>query len=224
MEKLLRPYDKECMRVAMLKHEETFKEQVYELHRLYRIQKTLMKSIESTSTSSRPNGKIISNQYGNYMHNQNSRRFDLEHPADDDQRAYNVVAESSDHGNNRVLEVIDESEIELTLGPTRYMPPRKKKHGTDSDSAGPSFSSSSTESSHIMNRTSTTSMSMSMTKQDKQFHELGGLLQIADITLGYQNGGKKNTNIDHLEEQLMSRQERLKQPTWLYQVLSMNMT
>lgn len=28
MEKLLNPYDKEFMRMAMLKHEETFKEQV----------------------------------------------------------------------------------------------------------------------------------------------------------------------------------------------------
>lgn len=42
MEKLLRPYDKECMRVAMLKHEETFKEQVY----TYYIYKFLIHSIK----------------------------------------------------------------------------------------------------------------------------------------------------------------------------------
>jgi len=28
MEKLLNPYDKQCMKMAMLKHEETFKQQV----------------------------------------------------------------------------------------------------------------------------------------------------------------------------------------------------
>lgn len=42
MEKVLQPYDKEHMRMAMLKHEETFRQQVYELHRLYKIQKMLM--------------------------------------------------------------------------------------------------------------------------------------------------------------------------------------
>ncbi|KAI4381246.1 hypothetical protein MLD38_007338 [Melastoma candidum] len=46
MEKLVRSYDKERMKLAMLKHEQTFKEQVYELHRLYRIQKTLMKALK----------------------------------------------------------------------------------------------------------------------------------------------------------------------------------
>ncbi|XP_042028682.1 uncharacterized protein LOC121775721 [Salvia splendens] len=45
MERLLNQYDKEYMKMAMLKHEETFREQVYELHRLYRIQKMLMKDI-----------------------------------------------------------------------------------------------------------------------------------------------------------------------------------
>ncbi|KAL1537099.1 hypothetical protein AAHA92_29654 [Salvia divinorum] len=46
MERLvINQYDKEYMKMAMLKHEETFREQVYELHRLYRIQKMLMKDI-----------------------------------------------------------------------------------------------------------------------------------------------------------------------------------
>ncbi|KMT09815.1 hypothetical protein BVRB_6g127910 [Beta vulgaris subsp. vulgaris] len=46
MEKTLNSNDdKEFMRMAMLKHEETFREQVNELHRLYRIQKMLMESV-----------------------------------------------------------------------------------------------------------------------------------------------------------------------------------
>ncbi|KAI4387221.1 hypothetical protein MLD38_005068 [Melastoma candidum] len=45
MENLIRSYDKDNMKLAMLKHEQTFKEQVYELHRLYRVQKTLMKAL-----------------------------------------------------------------------------------------------------------------------------------------------------------------------------------
>ncbi|KAE8662851.1 hypothetical protein F3Y22_tig00113124pilonHSYRG00214 [Hibiscus syriacus] len=115
MEKLFKEYDKESMRMEMLKHEETFKEQVYELHRLYRIQKALMKSIEN----SRPNRK---------------RQFDSGHPA-------------NEHHGNRMLEVIDESNIELTLGP-----PTKKQHEISTpprtSDSGRSFSSSSTESCH----------------------------------------------------------------------------
>ncbi|XP_022741123.1 uncharacterized protein LOC111292802 [Durio zibethinus] len=213
MEKLVRPYDKEYMRMAMLKHEETFKEQVYELHRLYRIQKTLMKSIEN----SRTNGSFSfkNNHHGNHgnMHQNSRMRLDFELPADQE---YNIA--ESDHGN-RTLEVIDENEIELTLGPTRYMP--RKKHGTPltSDSGPSSFSSSSTESSH-MNRTSSsmTKQKTNTTRDEFNGRELG-LLQVTDMTLGYQNGSKNNID---LEEQL--KQERLKQPPWLFQVLSMNMT
>uniref|UniRef100_A0A0E0GQD5 Uncharacterized protein n=4 Tax=Oryza TaxID=4527 RepID=A0A0E0GQD5_ORYNI len=45
MEKLVRQCDMEVMKMAMLKHEETFKQQVYELHRLYRVQKQLMSDL-----------------------------------------------------------------------------------------------------------------------------------------------------------------------------------
>ncbi|MBA0770268.1 hypothetical protein Gotri_018926 [Gossypium trilobum] len=210
MGNLLRPYDKEYMRMAILKHEETFKEQVYELHRLYRIQKTLMKSMGS----SRPKGNFsLKNNYhhGNINMHQNTRtRLDLEHPAaEGDHRSNNVVAEP-DYGRNTILESIDESEIELTLGPTRYVP--RKKHGTPRTSdSGPSFSSSSTESSHVK-KTSTTG-------EDFTGNEQMGLFKVTDMTFGYPNGSKNNTD---LEEQL--RQERLKQPPWLFQVLSMNMT
>ncbi|XVF15451.1 hypothetical protein REPUB_Repub09cG0154600 [Reevesia pubescens] len=214
MEKLLRPYDKEYMRMAMLKHEETFKEQVYELHRLYRIQKTLMKSIES----SRPNGSFSlknNNHHGNMHQNSSRMRLDLEHPADQE---YNVS--ESDHAGNRMLEVIDEGEIELTLGLTRYVP--RKKHGTSpplTSDSGPRFSSSSTESSH-MNRTSSSMAKQKTNTSREEFNgrELG-LLQVSEMTLGYQNGSKNNLD---LEEHM--RQERLKQPPWLFQVLSMNMT
>ncbi|XP_062213367.1 uncharacterized protein LOC133914256 [Phragmites australis] len=42
MEKLVNHCDMELMKMAMLKHEETFRQQVHELHRLYRVQKQLM--------------------------------------------------------------------------------------------------------------------------------------------------------------------------------------
>ncbi|KAH1047657.1 hypothetical protein J1N35_038441, partial [Gossypium stocksii] len=94
----------------------------YELHRLYRIQKTLIKSFEN----SRPNGSFS-------LKNQTSRRrLDMEH---------------SVHHHNETSEVIDKSEIELTLGP-----PMKERQGTTLPRTldfGPYFSSSSSESCHV---------------------------------------------------------------------------
>ncbi|XP_066360476.1 uncharacterized protein [Miscanthus floridulus] len=42
---LVRQCDMEVMKMAMLKHEETFRQQVHELHRLYRIQRELMSDL-----------------------------------------------------------------------------------------------------------------------------------------------------------------------------------
>ncbi|CAH9111358.1 unnamed protein product [Cuscuta europaea] len=87
MEKrILNQYDMEYMKTSMLKHEETFKEQVYELHRLYQTQKKLMKN--------------ISKQKREYNNTRIPRESNLEE---------------------------DESELELTLGPSRYSRCRKNK-------------------------------------------------------------------------------------------------
>ncbi|KAI4997956.1 hypothetical protein ZWY2020_053298 [Hordeum vulgare] len=42
MEQLVQQCDMEVMKMAMLKHEQTFRQQVHDLHRLYRVQKQLM--------------------------------------------------------------------------------------------------------------------------------------------------------------------------------------
>lgn len=205
MEKLLNPYDKEFMRRAMLMHEKTFKEQVYELHRLYRIQKILMKNIESSrsngrsqelwNSSSRNGISIIqANQHHNTQHKP-SMMLDLEQPAD------MYIPESNGDG---MLEIIDESEIQLTLGPTNYTRRRKKPQTTrTSSNSGASFSSSSTGSSHI-NRTNIRA------REVIAGTELG-LVRVPDIL-------KK--------EEILKQQERIdqQQPAWLLQVLSLNIT
>ncbi|GLU13466.1 hypothetical protein SLE2022_301020 [Rubroshorea leprosula] len=208
MEKLLRPYDKEYMRMAMLKHEETFKEQVSELHRLYRIQKLLMKRIESNRPNGYRQGSWNTDLRQNNLHDHlqlNSRtRLDLECPAEE------YIAESD---CNKMLEIIEESEIQLTLGPASYS--RRKTPATPFTSdSGPSFSSSSTESSHVKKTNSMTHRRANTTTEELNDRELG-LHQGTDMTFGYQSGSKISIDI---EEQL--RQERLKQPTWLFQVLS----
>nr|DAD41462.1 TPA_asm: hypothetical protein HUJ06_015785 [Nelumbo nucifera] len=128
MERILKPYDKESMKMAMLKHEKTFKEQLYELHRLYQIQKMLMNNMKGSTGPDRcvPNGwnleKDISFSQANCTYREQQkprRRLDLEQPAEDC---------NADEGGDGVLEIEDESDIELTLGPAIYR--RRKKDET----------------------------------------------------------------------------------------------
>ncbi|XP_050104444.1 uncharacterized protein LOC126583937 [Malus sylvestris] len=233
MEKLLKPYDKEYMRMAILKHEETFKEQVYELHRLYHMQNILMKS---SIGKGRPNGQKQESWNLNYHQNQEAqfnpqRKLDLEQPAA--AGAEEFIADTD--GDDGVLEIIDESEIELTLGPTRYnnnsnrsSSSNGRKRGgeaaalTLSDSAGPSsFSSScSTGSSHAINRQS------SFSRRTNQSSTHGQLLPADMASGGYRRGGGSKisgSNVNGGEEQLR-QDEGLKLPHWHFQVLSLNMT
>ncbi|XP_038902582.1 uncharacterized protein LOC120089237 [Benincasa hispida] len=108
-------YSKHNMKMAMLNHEQTFRHQVYELHRLYRIQKMLMKNIREKN------------------------------------RGKTEEEEEEEEGEEEI-DFIEESEIELTLGPSNYSNQiggktgrrrrRMKKLGEGSDS-GMSFSASS---------------------------------------------------------------------------------
>ncbi|NP_001132519.2 uncharacterized protein LOC100276115 [Zea mays] len=50
----VRQCDIEVMKMAMLKHEETFRQQVHELHRLYRIQRELMMTTSDDLTGAKP--------------------------------------------------------------------------------------------------------------------------------------------------------------------------
>ncbi|KAH8503253.1 hypothetical protein H0E87_014518 [Populus deltoides] len=214
MEKFLKPYDKEYMRMAMLKHEETFKEQVCELHRLYRTQKIMMRNIESNRPSARcrelwssKNGFSFSQtNHARDMQQKSIAKLDLERPAE-----LYVVESNAD----TVLELIDESEIQLTLGPSSYNRRRKRETPLTSDS-GPSLSSTSTGSSHLNRTSSLTNQKINTRREELSGPELG-LFQVPDITLGYQNGSKNSIGV---EEQV--RQDRLKQPPWLCQVLRLN--
>ncbi|CAA7034614.1 unnamed protein product [Microthlaspi erraticum] len=149
MEKLLNPYDKQYMKMAMLKHEETFKQQVYELHRLYQVQKILMKNMKINKSNN------VNSGFGSFI-----RRVDNEVELS---RPGNFPGGGESGGN--IIEIMDESEIELTLGPSCYsgdgdLTRRNKKKKKNSlpemmdgnlNSSRRSFSSSSTGSSNNNN-------------------------------------------------------------------------
>ncbi|CAN6338724.1 unnamed protein product [Urochloa humidicola] len=91
---VVRQCDMEVMKMAMLKHEETFRQQVNELHRLYRIQRQLMSDLTRVDepVATRRRSK------------QPRRALDLQLPADE----YIVSADEDD-------EAAAGAELELTL-------------------------------------------------------------------------------------------------------------
>ncbi|RDX96514.1 hypothetical protein CR513_20814 [Mucuna pruriens] len=182
MEKLVRSCDKEYMRMAMLKHEETFKEQVYELHRLYRIQKILMQNMEARRGIEVREGEWYLKNAISLTHKgaqeKAQMKFDLERPAEEH------IAESEDG----VVEVIDETEIELTLGPSSYNRRKKVETPLTSDS-GHSLSSCSSGSSHV-NKT------RCHTTREESSGSIIRLVQVPGSTPGYQSGIRNSFDIE----------------------------
>ncbi|KAM0891545.1 hypothetical protein ACQ4PT_026349 [Festuca glaucescens] len=115
MGKHVRQCDMEVMKMAMLKHEETFRQQVHELHRLYRIQTQLMAGDLSTRRQPRrPRSK------------QPRRILNLQLPPD----KYLVGAEDE-----------DDEELELTLAVGGRTGKAPKKRGDAMYRAGGGFAS-----------------------------------------------------------------------------------
>ncbi|KAK3145988.1 hypothetical protein QOZ80_3BG0260110 [Eleusine coracana subsp. coracana] len=157
--------------MAMLKHEETFRQQVHELHRLYRIQKLLMrdlnrelKSQRNVSTSHNGGDSITEHRRGAFGVCSYEQRYatrgrghvvaaamaaprtalslDVLPPA-----AVEYVRSTEDDDDDEAEETDDEAELELTLavGGGCGGGGAKKRYG-EYPSGGESHSSSSTES------------------------------------------------------------------------------
>ncbi|EEC69575.1 hypothetical protein OsI_38885 [Oryza sativa Indica Group] len=99
MDKLVRQCDMEVMKMAMLKHEETFRQQVHELHRLYRIQRQLMSDLTMAELSSGHRRR-----QPRRSSKQPRRALNLQLPADE----YIVNADAADDND-------DTAELDLTL-------------------------------------------------------------------------------------------------------------
>ncbi|KAL6622511.1 hypothetical protein ACP70R_032390 [Stipagrostis hirtigluma subsp. patula] len=118
---LVRQCDMEVMKMAMLKHEETFRQQVHELHRLYRIQRQLMSDMgraELTSTRRRRS-------------KQPRRALDLQLPADE----YIVSTDEDDAGT--------ELELTLAIGGGRSTPRKNRRQERNNSGGSSPFASDS---------------------------------------------------------------------------------
>ncbi|XP_077233772.1 uncharacterized protein LOC143876052 [Tasmannia lanceolata] len=224
MERLLKQYEREFMKMAMLKHEETFKEQVYELHRLYQIQKLLMNDMKGFGLK-RPPISVRPHDYDserwnseNEMslqrvkyHNEDQkhpkRTIDLERPAED--------YFARDDGDV-MLQIEQDTDIELRLGWGCNQ--RKKEDMSYISDSGPRFASSSSSIDYSTIHQTDVRNSHRRNTREKLTGNDWGLIQIPDMNMSFQH----EKNSFGIEEQL--RQERLNQPPWMFHVLSLNMT
>ncbi|XP_074585911.1 uncharacterized protein LOC141841628 [Curcuma longa] len=200
MERFLRKYDKECMKVMMLKHEETFKQQVHELHRLYRVQKLLMRDMKNNELKSQSftnftdqknvsNSCLLGNSHKELRQPRRQRVLNLELPADQ----YIERAEE-----DVMLELEDGGGIELALTIGNGWRKREEVSFTSDEAA--SFSSSSTD---------TGGLKLSGHGWELQGMEEGNFSYDSNRKNGYEMEGV--------------REESLKQPSWHIQCLSLKM-
>ncbi|TKV91214.1 hypothetical protein SEVIR_9G080000v4 [Setaria viridis] len=165
MEQVFRHCDKDTLKLAMLKHEETFRQQVHELHRLYRIQKLLMRDLKrelksQSNLSTSPNGGYTEHGRGAlgmcaYEHRYAARGpggyVAVATPTPRTALSLDVVAPAveyvrsaeEDEDDEAEEETDDDAELELTLAVGGGG--AKKRYG-EYPSGGESLSSSSTES------------------------------------------------------------------------------
>ncbi|KAK1317409.1 hypothetical protein QJS10_CPA05g01288 [Acorus calamus] len=170
MERILKKYDKEFLKMIMLRQEQTLKEQVYELHRLYRIQKVLMNDMKNNVLKGQRIPAYIEADLNHSDNNCNNRQMtcqllNLELPP-----------EEADEAETRdVMVAIEESEIELTLGRggSTYRKRQETSAGTDSSA---SISSSSSECVNHQRTNATEFMNCDW-----------GLQQYANMSMGYQS-------------------------------------
>ncbi|KAK1315848.1 hypothetical protein QJS10_CPA05g02373 [Acorus calamus] len=120
MDRLLEQCNRETVRNTMLKHEEVFREQVHELHRLYRVQKSLMVELKNRETKphkehgfySSTSTSITKNRY---PHQGLNPYYDAK-PGSSSQEQPSVSSREAFHVLQRGSDVDDgESDVELTL-------------------------------------------------------------------------------------------------------------
>ncbi|XP_047088658.1 uncharacterized protein LOC124700610 [Lolium rigidum] len=162
MEQVYGHCDKDTLKMAMLKHEETFRQQVHDLHRLYRIQKLLMRNLKREIKSQQSNLSASPNGSGGAENNCGHRAalldvcsYEQQWPGAAATTRRGSHAAATPRAAQRAVEVEyaaqlspeatddEEAELELTLAVGNGA---KKRYSNEHYSPGQSFSSSSTES------------------------------------------------------------------------------
>ncbi|KAG0468844.1 hypothetical protein HPP92_018172 [Vanilla planifolia] len=192
MESFLKHHDKERMKKAMLEQEDTFRQQVHELHRLYRVQRQLMKEMTTNKVKnmiSKHMEKAISSCQPSYTDGHRERTkhhkmLALELPAEDYIKYNGEVAADIEH----------ENEIELTLA-TGSSQRKKEEVAHTSVSVGSLYSVS----------VDTRGLTL--------FGTEWGMPKVEEMYLTAQCERDNGFEVEH-----RMRQERLQRPPWLLHV------
>lgn len=123
-------YNKQHMKLAMLKQEETFRQQVQELHRLYKVQKSLMTDVKNLKVKKQGENETCSSK-----------------SSDSNPYQIRLVSEEQVRKPNFKLESGEDADLDLTLaiGNTTTRSKKKKTDASFTSDSGTSFSSSSNE-------------------------------------------------------------------------------
>uniref|UniRef100_J3LQ32 Uncharacterized protein n=1 Tax=Oryza brachyantha TaxID=4533 RepID=J3LQ32_ORYBR len=191
MSRHLKQYEKEHMKMAMLKQEETFKQQVQELHRLYRVQKLMMTT--AGSATAMPAAIRCTPEDEHHAEEENEAGSS---------QAYAAYAASERQAAAAATAVVDESELELTLaiGTTTT----KKEAPSSSVDSRTSNSSSSTESGSPQFGATT----MAPHRPSR--------LRSSSSSVKVVGAGTTTT-----QQRLDMEQDALKHPPWLHQCLNL---
>lgn len=195
MGKYLEQYEKENMRTAMLRQEETFTHQVHELHRLYRVQKVLLNDMKAEIEKQRkPSNSGTRIERWNADNNEMTSQQPCYSTCQDQTRfgrALDLDLPAEEYIRKDDREVDEYSDLELTLA-TGSKSRRKEENSFTSDSRA-SFSSSSSESGATRTKLNGNDW---------------GLFQVPDVNRGSYQKERK----------------RVAQPPWLFHRPSLNMT
>ncbi|KAI4985032.1 hypothetical protein ZWY2020_017662 [Hordeum vulgare] len=151
MEQAFMHCDKDALKMAMLKHEETFRQQVHDLHRLYRIQKLLMRDLkreiksQQSGLSASPNGSPGAEYDRRRASALDACSYEQQWQHGAARRGSHAAATPRAAQAQLSPEATDdeEAELELTLAVGSG---GKKRYSNEHCSPGESFSSSTTES------------------------------------------------------------------------------
>ncbi|KAG9140409.1 hypothetical protein Leryth_018539 [Lithospermum erythrorhizon] len=214
MEKLVNPFNKEHMKLAMLKHEEVFREQVFELHRLYQIQKMLMKNIKRSG-----------------QNNQEQPTWDFKKCEEKIQGLDLEIMPAEEESNNNKM--VDESELlELTLGPSKnFYRIRKVANAPlsllqEDNYSGTSLSSSSSNNNkqhhhHHHQQKMNTSRQQNTSQKWRVDNHVPTKSNHHSFLGEMKNGGNNVAGEENLRQ---DRSLNNNNPPWFFQVLSLKMT
>ncbi|XP_042388537.1 uncharacterized protein LOC121980528 isoform X1 [Zingiber officinale] len=143
----MKQYDRECMKIAMLKQEEIFRYQVHELHRLYNIQKLLMREMKKADmkrqrykpTDGERDEKGRDSKCDDYCDWRQQPRHLLD-------LALSAEEYIERHKGEVMLTMKESNDLELKLATGSNRTPSKKNDTRFTSDSGSSFSSSSNDS------------------------------------------------------------------------------